>query len=146
MNDKPMTTTTMPATMTDEEILAWQQEQDQKRADARRRAKIEHARLAFEWTRTLGGPEGSAFFIHDTGDLGEGMFVVKLGDTLRLKAFMDVDNPTDSDRYDLLEGCVVHPAKEQFQTICNRRPALYIELSNRLAKLYGLKLRTDEGK
>lgn len=140
---------TKPATapeMSDEEILQWQRVQDEKRAEARRQAKVERARLAFKYSRELGGAEGSAFFIHDTGDLGEGMVVVKLGDALRWQSFLDVEKPTDADRHDLLEACVVHPTREQFQTLVAKRKALYLELANRLGALYGLKIRSDEGK
>jgi hypothetical protein len=135
-----------PEEMTDDELAAWAAKRDEETARKRAAQKKERLRLAFRFEKELGTREGVGFFVHDATDIDEGFFVVKLGDAIRWKEFIDAPKVTEAHRYDLLEPVVVHPAREVFQAAFARRHALGISLCNKLGELYGLKLKADEGK
>lgn len=126
-------------------LLTKQQERDKKREQARLEREVERLELVEKFEEELKGAEGQEFAIYDSGELGEGFFVVKRGASVAFTRYADSKmNP--SDRYDFVAPHVVHPTIEKFKEALERRPAIGIELANRLGVLYGMKLRIDEGK
>lgn len=91
------------------------------------------------------GKEGKQFAIYDASAVGEGLFAVKLGPAVLFQTFMDSER-TPVDRCDFVTHCIAHPSKEDYLAARGRRPGIDIELSNRLAKLYGLDIEIKEGK
>lgn len=137
-----------PKTETDDEKLARmrarQAEREAEQVRARRAAELERFDLLEKYEREL-GKEGVDFFIYDATKMGLGFFVLKRGDALRWQVFLE-SKMTPADRYDFIEGCVVHPAKEVYQAARASRPGIDIVLGNELGKLYGFHARDLEGK
>lgn len=125
-------------------LLASKQEREQERAAKKLEAEVEELELVESFERTL-GPKGQAFAMYDATSVGEGFFVVKLGEGVLYTTFME-SKMTPVDRYDFVAPCVVHPSRADYDRVQARRPGITVELSNRLASLFGLKLKADEGK
>jgi hypothetical protein len=121
-----------------------QAKREQALEDKKLDADIERLELVEKYERDL-GPEGQAFAIYDASHVGEGFFVVKHGEAVLYTTFME-SKLTPADRYDFVAPCIVHPTREKFDAAQARRPGINVELSNRLVSLYGIKLKTDEGK
>lgn len=133
---------------TPREKLSRLRESNQKRDKDREEKKvldeIERLELIAKFEKEL-GPEGQAFAIYDATHAGEGFFVVKHGEAVLYTSFME-SKITPTDRYDFVAPCVVHPTRAEFDAAQSRRPGINIELSNRLVGLYGIKIKTEEGK
>lgn len=138
-----------PTNLSLEEKRARLREAEQKRAEESQARKLDaqiaRLELVERLERELNGREGQQFAIFDATHLGEGFFAVKLGEAILMKRFMESEM-TDVDRCDFVSPCIVHPSKEDYLAARARRPGIDIELSNRLAGLFGLKLKVDEGK
>lgn len=106
--------------------------------------KIERLELAQRFERELGA-EGSEFIIYDSGHLDDPLVVVKRGALVQYTKYEDSKH-THADRYDFVSPCIVHPSLEEYQTARQRRIGIEVEVANRLAKLYGLKVEIDAGK
>lgn len=119
-----------------------------KREEAR---ALEAERLAFERLEledrleTELGPIGQAYQLVDVTALGEGLIAVRLGEEVLWVRFKG-SKMTDSDAFQFVEPCLMHPTKEVFRAIAARRPEVVGRVSNALASLYGLKVAHDEGK
>ena len=127
------------------ELRAKKQELDEARAKAREVRESEALELEIRFSEEL-GPKGSQFEIVDSGDLGEGFIVVKLGPEVLLKRFLASKTTTPEDVAQFVRPCVVHPEKETFDEIASRRPALAARACHALMNLYGLKKEDDAGK
>lgn len=140
---------TPPAALSNDEKRALIKAAEQKRVLDEEQSKLdaqwERHQLVERFERELGGKEGQQFAICDATHLGEGFFVVKLGPAILMKTFFDSEM-NDVDRCDFVAPCIVHPSKEAYLAARERRNGFDIELSNRLAGLYGLKLKVNEGK
>lgn len=123
------------------------------RAEARRLAEVERLELEDRFERELRGAEGTEFMIwpstpDEAVERGVGHVVVKRPDAISFNKYLDVagESCTPADRYDFVAPCVVHPALEEYQRIRQALPGLDLELSNRCAKLGGLRIKIDQGK
>lgn len=125
-------------------LRALDAERGKARAAAKQDAEIAVLELRDRFEREL-GPEGQAYAMFDASSVGEGIFVVKLGEGILYTTFME-SKLTPVDRYDFVAPCVVYPSRSDYDRAQARRPGLNVELSNRLAGLFGLKLKADEGK
>ena len=125
-------------------LLASKKTRDAEREAKKRAAEVERLELAERFEREL-GPEGEAFAVYDASSVGEGIFVIKLGEAVLYTTFME-SKMTPGDRYDFVSSCIVHPSKAAYDQAQLRRPGINVELSNKLAALFGLKIKADEGK
>jgi hypothetical protein len=127
------------------ELRTKKQEIDEERAKAREARELESLELEIRFTGEL-GPKGAQFEIVDSGELGEGLIVVKLGPEVLLKRFLASKTTTPEDVAQFVRPCVVHPEPETFDAIASRRPALAARACHALMNLYGLKKEDDAGK
>ena len=127
------------------ELRAKKQELDEARAKAREAREIEGLELELRFSEELGA-RGAHFELIDSGELGEGHIVVKLGPEVLLKRFLATKTTTPEDVAQFVRPCVVHPEPETFDAIVSRRPALAVRASMALLNLYGMKKEEDAGK
>ncbi|MDQ2782607.1 MAG: hypothetical protein M3Y26_08770 [Actinomycetota bacterium] len=118
---------------------------DEARAKAREARELEGLELELRFSDEL-GPRGAAFEMVDSGDLGEGFLVVKLGSEVLLKRFVASKTTTPEDISQFVRPCLVHPAPELFDEIVSRRPALASRAAHALMNLFGLKKEDEAGK
>lgn len=114
-------------------------------ARERELAELERLELEERFERETGGKLGREFAIVDFSDLGEGHVVVRLGADVLWNTFsaskMDV---ADKDAF--VVPCVVHPSKDQYRTIVNRRAFIADRCCAALATLYGVEDKAKSGK
>jgi hypothetical protein len=115
-----------------------------ERADKLLDREIEREELAARFEKEL-GPEGSEFLIYDSGHLGDPLVVVKRGQMVQYTSY-EASKQTHADRYDFVSPCIVHPTLTEYQEARQRRYGIEIEVANRLAKLFGLRVQVDTGK
>lgn len=127
-----------------EELLAQKAEREKARAAAKAARAVEELELETRFDGEL-GPRGSQFEIIDSGDLGEGFLVVKLGEEVLWKRFT-ASKMTSEDANQLVRPCIVYPAKEKYDEITARRGALVNRCANALATLYGVQTEVSAGK
>ncbi len=108
-------------------------------------AEIERLDLSERFEKELGGPEGQQFAILDMTKRGEGLFVVKLAQSIVWKTYWD-SKMTEVDRCDLVTQCIVHPSKEVYLAARGRRQGIDAELTKLLGALNGLQIDIEEGK
>ena len=139
--------TTDPREERRQRLLALRAEERQRAEEKAVRAEeneIERLELVSKFTREL-GPENEQFAIYDGTHLGEGHVVVKLGPGILLQTYFD-SKMTPADRYDFISTCIAHPTMTKYNELRARRPAIDIEVSNRLARLFGAGVKVEEGK
>lgn len=114
--------------------------EEQKRAKA---LELEEKTLELElkYESEL-GPRGVFFEVVDTI---EGPVVIKLGEAILHKRFSE-SKVTPTDVHDYVTPCVVHPSREEYLQLVDRRPAIEMRCATALAALYGAKRQADEGK
>jgi hypothetical protein len=88
------------------------------------------------------GARGAFFEMFDTV---EGPVAVKLGEAV-LHTRFQASKMEPSDLHDYVHPCVVHPSKEKYVEIVDRRPAIAQRAALALATLYGVKANEDAGK
>lgn len=127
-----------------DELRKRKEEREKLREKARKAREAEVLQLEDRFETDL-GPRGSAFEIVDSGELGEGCIVVKLGEEVLWKRFSASKmNPEDVEQF--VKPLVVHPSREKYDEIVGRRGALAIRCAHALATLYGVKLEANAGK
>lgn len=117
---------------------------DAAREIARKAAEIEETELEVRFHDEL-GPRGSQFEIVNSGDLGEGCLVVRLGEDVLWKRFQS-SKMTPEDAAALVRPCIVYPTLPKYDEITARRSFLATRCANALATLYGVKLEANAGK
>lgn len=127
-----------------EELMKQKAEREKTRAAAKAARAVEELELEARFDSEL-GPRGSQFEIVDSGDLGEGFLVVKLGEEVLWKRFI-ASKMTSDDANNLVRPCVAYPAKEKYDEITARRSALVTRCANALATLYGVQTEVSAGK
>lgn len=125
-------------------LRALAEEREAARAEARELAELEGLELECRFEKEL-GPKGQSFAIVDASELGEGFIVVKLGEEVLWKKYKS-SKMEPGDTHDFVYPCVAHPSRERYVEIVARRPFLAERSASALATLYGVKLRTEEGK
>lgn len=116
--------------------------EDERKLDA----QIERIELAEKFEPALAGKDiGTEHAIYDATARAEGFFVVKRREAILFRTFMD-SKMGEVERCDFVSTCIVHPDKEAYLAARGRLPGIDIELSNRLAVLYGADLKGVEGK
>lgn len=120
------------------------EKREAERAEARENAELERLELEEKFEKEL-GPKGQAWALVDASDNGEGFIVVKLGEEVLWKQYQ-ASKMTDADTYNFVFPSVMHPSRERYTEITTRRPFLANRTANALATLFGVKLRTEEGK
>lgn len=123
------------------EAKAKREEEAKRQARANELARFE---LAEKYEREL-GREGIDFAIYDGTRMGIGFVVLKRGDAIRWQVFSD-SKMTPADRFDFVEGCIVHPSKEVYLAAREKFPAVDLVLTSELSALYGFRAKEFEGK
>lgn len=137
-----------PKEETKQQKLARLQE-DRAKIEAARKDKfldrqIEREELAARFERELGA-EGSEFFIYDSGHLGDPLVVVKRGQMVQYTKYEDSKH-THADRFDFVSPCIAFPPLDEYCEARQKRIGIEVEIANRLARLYGLKVEIEQGK
>lgn len=91
------------------------------------------------------GPRGSMFDMLDLTNIGEGFIVLKLAEGVVHNKFI-ASKQTEVDLDNFIRPSVVHPAKEVYAAIMQRRPGVAHQCANVLLSLYGLKANEDAKK
>jgi hypothetical protein len=124
--------------------LEWKAKRDAEAKAAAEQAEIEELELEQRFSDGA-ARRGRDFEIVNLSDLGEGFVVVKLGEAVHHTSFVaGKQDEASVNRYVLPN--VVHPTREQFKAIFNRRPQVLIRSANALATLYGVRKEADAGK
>ena len=125
-------------------LLAAARQREEARAAKRAEAEVRRLELVEQFEAEL-GPEGEKFAVHDATGIGEGFFVVKLGEPILFQRYLD-SKMTPADRCDFVSQCIAYPEKDMYLAARGRRQGIDIELVNLLGALNGVKLKNDEGK
>lgn len=111
---------------------------------ARQKAELERLRLEDRFEEEIGGL-GRDFCIVDVSDLDEGFVVLKRGEPVLWTTFKKSKmNEVDTEGFVL--PSVVHPTKDDYRKLVMKRPFVAERCANEVAKLYGVKVKEDEGK
>lgn len=120
-------------------------ERAKAKQDARELAEAERFDLLTRFEKETGGEEGIDFAIVDATRCNAGFVVVRLGDAVLFKAFQKSEmNEVDVDAFVL--PCVVHPDKDEYRKIAAARPGVAQECAAKLAVLFGIKEKGEQGK
>lgn len=90
------------------------------------------------------GPRGVFYEIVMTV---EGPVAVKLGDEVLYKQYMaTAEKSSTEEQHKFVFPNVIHPDKESFLKLAQRRPGVLLRCANALATLYGLRREDEKGK
>jgi hypothetical protein len=126
------------------ELRAKKEAIDAAREIERKAREVEELELEVRFDGEL-GPRGSQFEIINTGEIGEGCIVVKLGEEVLFKRFQN-SKLTAEDAAAFVRPCVVYPSQSKYDEITARRGFIATRCANALATLYGVKLEANAGK
>jgi hypothetical protein len=133
---------------TAEKLAAHRKKQaDKDAAEAIRREglELEKFELIDRFEKELNGKLGRDFEIVDDSEEGEGFIVVKRGEAVQFRTYMD-SKQTGMDREQFILPLLVYPSKDVFLGRINRRDFVGVRCVNALAKLAGLKQDVEAGK
>ena len=126
------------------ELRAKKEAIDAAKEIERKAREMEELELEVRFDAELGS-RGSQFEIINTGELGEGCIVVKLGEEVLWKRFQN-SKMNAEDIAALVRPCVVYPTLSKYDEITSRRSFLANRCANALATLYGVKIEANAGK
>lgn len=125
--------------------LLEQKEQREAVRRARLAAReVERLELAERYEAEL-GPEGSEFAVFDSGHVDDPLVVVKRPALVQWSKF-EQSKQTPIDRYDFVAPSIVHPTKDEWNALREKRPGVELGASNLMAHMMGLKTEADAGK
>lgn len=130
------------------ERLAQLREAKAKREIARQKAlrdnELQLLELEAKYESEL-GPRGEEFEIVDASDIGAGIVVVKLGESVLWTRYT-AGKMSEADTLDFVTPQIVFPERERFLALANRRGHLATRCANAIASLHGMKVQAETGK
>ncbi len=126
-------------------LLSEKAAREAARAKALEAREILVLELEERFEKELGGPMGSEFDIVHTGFL-ESPIVVKRPSAVEHKTLTSAKDLTDAMIGNYVRPNVLHPSKEEYLAIVDKRPALNARCANAMTALQGNNATAEAGK